>query len=123
MHRYEGRHRHAQEREARRRAGPASTSAFSGRSGARRPSVHAATAVALVGAGVAGFLSVNADASSAQAAAASLSADQLQELNASVNLAELESDRATGHLQANQRVLAAAGAAQAAAAEAARLEA
>ncbi len=36
-------------------------------------------------------------------------------------MAELETDRATGHQQANQRVLAAAGVAQAAAAEAARL--
>ena len=124
MHRYEGRHRHAQEREARRRArarpahrlspaglgpgavGPCGHSRRAGRRGGGRLPFRQRRCI--LGKGH---------------LPRSLSADQLQELNASVNLAELESDRATGHLQANQRVLAAAGVAQAAAAEAARLEA
>ncbi len=94
-----------------------------GRFGVRRPSVQAATAVALVGAGVAGFLTANAGDSSAETSAVSLSADQLQELSVSIDVAAQESDRAAGNRQAAQRTLVAAGAAQAAVAEAARLDA
>ncbi len=118
MHMYAGRHR-----PARNQVRAATTAAFSGRFGVRRPSVQAATALALVGAGVAGFLTANASESSAETSAASLSAEALQELSASIDVAAQESDRAAANRQANQRTLAAAGAAQAAAAEAARLEA
>ncbi|MGV1009166.1 MAG: hypothetical protein ACOYBY_11250 [Dermatophilaceae bacterium] len=116
MRTYVGRHRPAHSQQA-------ITPGPPGRPRAGRPSMHSVTALALVGAGVAGFLSVNADATSAEVSTVSLGADQLQELNASVDPAEADADRAEANNQATRRVTAAAGAAQAAAAEAARLDA